>query len=153
MDCRIFNKIVIDYFAGELSAETKKDVEKHIKECASCRKVFTEIQDVIEKSRNIEVPSFSESFWEKKKEFVFAPRPKTVKYFLKPFLAGTVVSLILFFSIFLLKKQETKNNVLNLNYSQYAVADLPFSEDDIIEMTEYMQEEDARIILNIILKQ
>jgi len=47
MTCKEFDKILVDYFEGSLSADQKEKVNQHLKQCQNCTAVFNQYEKLV----------------------------------------------------------------------------------------------------------
>ena len=166
MLCKKFEEKIVDLIFGEVSEEEKKQLLSHIKECEKCRNKYNEIKMIIEESKKIEVPTFTSEWWDEKRKIIMEQLPESRKNFrIKKKVVFALVSLFFIFSIsvfFLInhngnivKKVEvnyyTFNDISSTNISSIDNI-LPFSENEILKMVDYMKDSDAEEVLKIILR-
>jgi len=69
MDCERVKELINEYIDGELDEDLSKEITGHIKRCASCRAIKSELLDeVIIPLRKSERPAVPVSVWENIKE-------------------------------------------------------------------------------------
>jgi len=166
MLCKKFEEKIVDLIFGEVGEEEKKQLLSHIKECEKCRNKYNEIRMIIEESKRIEVPTFTSEWWDEKRKVIMEQLPENRKNFrIKKKVVFTLVSLFFIFSIsvfFLINHNENIVKKVEVNYYTFNVLSsptfsspdsiLPFSEDEILKMADYMKDSDAEEVLKIILK-
>jgi len=166
MLCRKFEEKIVDLLFGEVGEKEKKQLLSHIKECEKCRSKYKEIKMIIEESKKIEVPIFTPEWWDEKRKVIMEQLPESRKNFrIKKKVVFALVSLFFIFSIsvfFLINHNENIVKKVEVNY--YTFNDisstnissidniLPFSENEILKMADYMKDSDAEEVLKIILK-
>ncbi|MCM8830392.1 MAG: zf-HC2 domain-containing protein [Candidatus Omnitrophica bacterium] len=154
MECKRYERLIVDYLAGELSQADSERVKAHLRECTLCTKIFEEYKELIEKSKKIEVSIPETDVWEKKLTEIkmFRPHRSGIKI-LKP--AAVLVSLLLLISLFFVKIPDNGRGkvVLKTSKNGYDVVltKLPYSEECLLEKIDYIDEETASEILSVIL--
>jgi len=166
MLCKKFEEKIVDLIFGEVREEEKKQLLSHIKECEKCRNKYNEIKMIIEESKKIEVPSFTPEWWNEKRKVIMEQLPESRKNFrIKKRVVFALVSLLFIFSISvffltnhnenIVKKPEVNYYTFNiLSSSSISSPDniLPFSENEILKMVDYMKDSEAEEVLKIILR-
>ncbi|HOL21853.1 MAG TPA: zf-HC2 domain-containing protein [bacterium] len=153
MVCKRYERLMVDYLAGELSQVDRERVRAHLRECASCANLFEEYREVIEKSKRIEVSIPEPDVWERKLSEIKAFRPhRIVIRIIKP--AAVLVSLLIVSLFFARMTDNGKNRVaVRTGKNGYGIVltRLPYSEKSILEKIDYIDEESASEILSVVL--
>lgn len=154
MLCKRYERLMVDYLAGELTQAEKEMVMEHLKGCHKCAELFEEYREVIEKSRSIEIPVPEGYVWEKKLAEIRAGQPLRHVHILKPI--GVFAALLLIISLFFAKVPNNgKGNVVvrNTNKNGYGIVlpKLPCSEGTLLKRIDYIDEESASEIMDIVL--
>ncbi len=166
MLCKKFEEKIVDLIFGEVGEEEKKQLLSHIENCEKCRNKYNEIKMIIEESKKIEVPVFTSEWWDEKREVILERVPQGRKNFrIKKKVVFSLVSLLFIFSLSIFffinhneniaKKKGTTYytfNVLSSTTISSPDSILPFSEDEILKMADYMKDSDAEEVLKIILR-
>lgn len=151
MNCERFKRYIVDFLADEITVRGKEELEKHLKTCASCRKDFDECKAVIASSREIQQPVFSDMFWEKKLSELFARRYKKERKFRLKHAFAAVASLILLSFIF---KQvftpPSDNIVTGKDKNVFVFNALPYSEERLLEIADYIDDKEAKKMLDML---
>ncbi|HOK56295.1 MAG TPA: hypothetical protein PKV21_02095 [bacterium] len=149
MKCKNVEKNILDYIEGKV--KEKEKIREHLEKCLKCRNLYKEFLLILNSLPKEEFSGFDENFWKEKFKYIQAKQSLHIK--LKPVFAGISLFLI-FFSTFLftriytsnLKKVNSTVKIEILNHN------LPFSEEEMIEYVDYMQDEEAEKILDVIFK-
>lgn len=154
MVCKRYERLIIDLIAGELSLSEQEKVKKHLKECPECARLFEEYRDILEKVKDIEIPVPDAYVWERKLVEIKEGHRKRISI-LKPAAAFAVLVLVItLFFVRMSNNGSDKTVVRKINKNGYGIVltKLPCSEETIIEMTDYMDDESASKILDIVLE-
>jgi len=154
MNCKKVKNLMLDYLDNSLKNEEKREFEKHINSCEDCRREFNEISFVVEKAKEIKVPVFDENYWEKQKEKIVRGAIKyRRKFYLKPVIVFASL-IIIAFAFYIKFHSGEKIETKLAKTSGYTVfySTLPFSEEELLQMVDYISEKDAESLLNIILQ-
>lgn len=166
MLCKKFEEKIVDLIFSEVGEEEEKQLLSHIKECEKCRNRYNEIKMIIEESKKIEVPVFAPEWWDEKRKVIMEQLPDNRKNFrIKKKVVFSLVLLLFIFSLSIFffinhneniaKKEGTNYYTFNtLSSPTFSSPDsiLPFSEDEILKMADYMKDSDAEEVLKIILR-
>lgn len=153
MACRRYERLMVDYLAGELSQAEIEMLMTHLKVCPDCAISFKGYKEVISKSKSINI-SVPESYvWEKKLVEIKAEKRHRI-HLLKPI--GVIATLVLVMSLFFGRvinngKDKLVVNRINKNGYGIVLTKLPYSENTILERIEHIDEESASEILKIVL--
>jgi len=151
MVCKRYERLLVDYLAGELSQSEQEAVRDHLKECSKCTDLLEEYRDILEKSRQIDVSIPEWQVWEKKLAEIKAVQPYRI-HLLKP--AVVMISLLLLISLFFVRVPNNgKGKVAKVSKNGYGIVltKLPYPEKTILENIEYIDEESASKILDVVL--
>ncbi|MCM8777087.1 MAG: zf-HC2 domain-containing protein [Candidatus Omnitrophica bacterium] len=151
---RKYERLMVDLLAGELTEVETEMLMAHIKGCPKCAGLFKEYKGVIEKSKSIEVSVPESDVWEKKLLEIKIPRPHRAGIkILKP--AAVLVSLLLLVSLFFVKMPDNRKDKVVLKTSKngygMVLTKLPYTEECLLERIDYIDEESASEILEIVL--
>ncbi|MCX8081798.1 MAG: zf-HC2 domain-containing protein [bacterium] len=153
MVCKRYERLMVDYLAGELSQIDRENLMIHLKECLDCSKLFEEYREIIVKSRSIEISVPQMDVWEKKLSDIKVSIPHRISI-IKPVFA--LVSLLLIVSLFLIKRTDNEKEkiVFRSGKNGYGIVltSLPYSEQSILEKIDYIDEESASEILGAVLE-
>jgi len=151
MVCKRYERLLVDYLAGELSQAEQEAVKGHLKECSKCAGLFEEYRNLLEKSRQIDISVPEWQVWEKKLSEIKAVHPYRIRL-LKP--AVAMVSLLLLISVFFVRMTDNeKGKVARTGKNGYGIVltKLPYPEKTILENIEYIDEESASKLLDVVL--
>lgn len=153
MVCRKYERLMVDYLAGELTQAETNMLMAHLKICPDCARSFEEYREVIEKSKSIDIPVPELDVWEKKLSEIKAgyPFPHRI-HLLKPvsIFAALLLIVSLFFARVTSNGKGNKVIVRNKNGYGIVLTSLPYPEKTILEKIEYIDEESASEILKIV---
>lgn len=149
MKCKKVEKNILDFIEGKGKEEEK--IKEHLEKCKRCKNLYNDFLLILNNSAKLTVPSYNENFWRERIKYIKEKNYSPIK--LKPVFAGiSIVSL--FFLTFLFTKINTYNLKKSTFTSKIEVLnhELPFSEEEIIQYVEYIKEEEAEKILDVIFK-
>jgi len=150
MECKEIEKFFIEIIEGK-NISDYKEIKNHIEKCRKCKNNFEEIEKILKLAKKIEVPQFSESFWQSQKEKLFVEkRPYRIHFkLILSYIASLVVIISISFFFFSKKLNKSKENSSLLVFEENI---LP-SEEQILKLIDYMNEEDITCILNVLMKE
>jgi len=160
MSCKKFEKKLFDFINNDLKKGEEKQLINHLAECEECKREYIEIKTIIEESKNIKIPTFPSDWWDKNEDFIFE-RTKRKEIFSKRKIVLSLISIIFVFSLssflFITHKEKIAKKEKSSNYTFYSNVLppqnlLPFSEEELIEMVDYMDEDQAEEILRMLLR-
>jgi predicted anti-sigma-YlaC factor YlaD len=154
MDCREFERMIVDYVTKELKGPDVKNLEEHLKTCNKCRKTLEEYRNLLGKMRELQAPVYGEEFWEARLKEIKNCQPRRQKrFFLKPAVLSTCTLLVIIslFTFFIHNRGKgTKHPVVSRNGYETVLSELPYTEETLMDMIEYIDDDSASKLLNII---
>jgi predicted anti-sigma-YlaC factor YlaD len=154
MDCREFEKIIIEYVTGELKGTEVEKLEEHLKTCKECRKTLEEYRNLLEKTKELQSPVYDEKFWEAKLKEVKNYKLQTQRRFsLKPAVLSACAFLVIatLFTLFIHNRGgEAKYPVVSRNGYTLVLSELPYTEETLMNMIDYIDDDSASKLLNIL---
>jgi|GEM_PF-2117857 hypothetical protein len=151
MKCKNIEKNILDFIEGK-GKETER-IKEHLEECEKCRKLYNDFLLILNNSTKIDVPHYDENYWGEK--FKYIQEKSSFRIKLKPVFTGISLVLI-FFSTFLFIRIYTSNFKKSASTSSEKIEllshNLPFGEEEIFQYVDYIKEEEAEKILDVIFK-
>jgi|GEM_PF-1188672 len=155
MSCRKYERLIVYYLGNELKEPEAERLEEHIKACEDCRKSLAEYRSILAETKELRAPAYGEEFWTARLNEVKKHMPqRKQRALLKPVIlsaSALAVIAVLAVKIFgpgesMIARPPIKN--------QYAVVlnELPYPEDTLLKMVDYIDDESAEKLLNIILE-
>lgn len=156
MSCRKFERLIVDYVTNELKGPEAAKLEKHLKTCTECRETLAEYKNVLVKTRELQAPVYGEEFWTAKLKEIKGYQPQRQrKFFLKPAVlsASALLVFVILFTVFIHNGgKEARQPVVKRTGYALVLNELPYPEDTLMDMIEYIDDESAEQLLNILFK-
>jgi len=161
MSCKKFEKKLVDLINKELNKKEEEQILKHLEKCEKCKNKYDELKMVIEKSKKIDIPVFPSSWWDSRENSIFEVPVKEKRHIFKRRFVFALISIIFVFSLSLFffksPKQSIVKNEENNKYSFYYDVlflrdNLSLNENEILQMVDYLEEDEAEKILDSLLK-
>jgi len=161
MSCKKFEKKLVDLINKELNKKEEEQILKHLEKCEKCKNKYDELKMVIEKSKKIDIPILPSSWWDSRKNSIFEIPVKEKRHIFKRRFVFALISIIFVFSLSLFffksPKQSIVKNKENNKYSFYYDVlflrdNLSLNENEILQMVDYLEEDEAEKILDSLLK-
>ena len=161
MSCKKFEKKLVDLINKELNKKEEEQILKHLEKCERCKNKYDELKMVIEKSKKIDIPVFPSSWWDSRENSIFEVPVKEKRHIFKRRFVFALISIIFVFSLSLFffksPKQSIVKNEENNKYSFYYDVlflqdNLSLNENEILQMVDYLEEDEAEKILDSLLK-
>ncbi|HOV22026.1 MAG TPA: zf-HC2 domain-containing protein [Candidatus Ratteibacteria bacterium] len=161
MSCKKFEKKLVDLINKELNKKEEEQILKHLEKCERCKNKYDELKMVIEKSKKIDIPVLPSSWWDSRENSIFEVPVKEKRHIFKRRFVFALISIIFVFSLSLFffksPKQSIVKNEENNKYSFYYDVlflqdNLSLNENEILQMVDYLEEDEAEKILDSLLK-
>ncbi|MCM8767623.1 MAG: hypothetical protein NC816_01100 [Candidatus Omnitrophica bacterium] len=149
MKCKNVEKNILDFIEGK--AKEKEKIKQHLEKCNKCRNLYNDFILILNNSNKITIPSFDENFWKARIRYIERKRSPSFK--LKPLIVN--ISLLLVFLLtFLFTRTYNSNLKKSLSTAKIEIInyELPFTEDELLQNLEYINEEEVEKIIDIIFK-
>ncbi|MCX7917437.1 MAG: hypothetical protein N2589_04850 [bacterium] len=149
MKCKKIEKRILDFIEQKINK--KGEIEKHIEKCEKCRNLYNNFLFILKNSKKIQFPLPDENFWRSKLNIFLERKSYHVK--IKSLCVSVTAILVIFLATFFTK-------IYNINSKKYISGgkieilnhELPLHEEDIIQFIDYIDEEEAEKILDVIFK-
>jgi len=153
MKCDRFKRYMVDYFAGELGGAKKEEMEKHLESCSSCRRDFADYKAVFNNARLFHEPVHDMMFWENRLREVLSHK-REKKPALKLVFALSAAAAILLAVVFkYLSVSVPEQKIAGKGGKTLVVKrSLPYSEERLLEMANYLDEKSAAEMLDILVE-
>ena len=161
MSCKKFEKKLVDLINKELNKKEEEQILKHLEKCEKCKNKYDELKMVIEKSKEVDIPVLPSSWWDSRENSIFKVPVKEKRHIFKRRFVFALISIIFVFSLSLFffksPKQSIVKNKENNKYSFYYDVlflrdNLSLNENEILQMVDYLEEDEAEKILDSLLK-
>lgn len=152
---RKYEKLMVDYLMNELSASEVEKLKEHIKNCKNCRENFAEYKSVLTRVKELESPVYNQEFWTAKLSEVKNYQPQRHKRSFLEFAIASVSVAVVFVVLFVFArgfKPEENRMVKTSPRDKYTIilSGLPYPEDTLLEMVDYIDDDSAEKLLSII---
>ncbi|MFN4226941.1 MAG: hypothetical protein ACK4F0_02215 [Candidatus Ratteibacteria bacterium] len=149
MKCKKVEKSILDFIEGNL--KEKEKIEEHLKKCDKCKSLYNDFLSILKNSNKVVMPNYDENFWKEKMKYI--QEKSSFNFKIKPILIN--VSFVLIFLLtFLLTRIYNSNQKKSISTAkiEFINYELPFTEEEIIQNLEYINEEEVEKIIDVILK-
>jgi len=155
MSCRKYERLIVYYLGNELKEPEAQRLEEHIKACEDCRKSLAEYRSILAETKELRAPVYTDEFWTAKlNELRNRPPQRQRRALLKPvILSASALAVIAVLAVKIFGPGENRMAESPIR-NQYAVVlnELPYPEDTLLKMVDYIDDESAEKLLNIILE-
>lgn len=154
MSCRKYEKLIVDYLTNELTGPVAERLEEHLKTCKDCKDTLAEYRNVLAKTKELQAPVYGPEFWSAKLNEIKNYQPQRQrKSLLKPVIlsaSALLVFAVLFARVFHTgENRMVKPQALRNNYAM-ALNELPYPEETLMDMVDYIDDDSAAQLLNIL---
>lgn len=155
MGCRKREKLIVDCLTGELKGTQALKLEEHLKTCEDCRKTLAEYSGLLAETRELREPVYDGTFWTARLNEVKNHEPRRqFRSFLRPmFISVFALALLAVFALKIFGPDDNKLITPPANNCFVTELDeLPYPEDTLMAMVDYMDDDSVEKLLNIILE-
>lgn len=153
MNCKNRELWLMDYLNGDMDTRKKKTVEKHIEECRGCKKEIEETRFILNKCLEIEIPRFSENFWEAQREKIATQR-FAGRFNFKIIVSYASLIMLVVISAAYFSRIRTEDEIVRdssiTSIAHYSMDLLPLPEEDLFALSDFFDENDAMLILDML---
>ncbi len=109
MSCK-FEKLLVDFFHGELPAAERKQVQVHLKQCHRCRLLLSRVTELNEDTKSMPVPHLTQDEW----SAIRNGEHRILSLFWRVALSGFSAAVLVFTVIVITKQLSSKNSDKNV---------------------------------------
>ncbi|MCM8784858.1 MAG: hypothetical protein NC827_00935 [Candidatus Omnitrophica bacterium] len=149
MKCKNVEKNILDFIEGK--TKEKEKIREHLEKCSKCRNLYNDFLLILDNSNKITMPSYDENFWKERIKYI--KEKKLPNFKLKPLIVNISLCII-FLLTFLFTRTYNSNLKKSISAAKIEIInyELPFTEEEIIQNLEYINEEEVEKIIDVILK-
>ncbi len=156
MKCKDIEKMIVDFLEKQEDLRNKKEFIEHLEECEKCRNLYNDFLTVLKESKKVRIPEIEQNFWKAKLNYIME-KGEVYTRSLKPIFVGVSLFVLVFSTIFLMKIYTPSRVRISpvskvLTRVEFTNHELPFSEDEIINYADYMENDEAEKVLDFIFK-